>query len=260
MVAKKENNRRPGAKKSRRIIRRILIPLLILALLAGVCAGYLATYYPADEAAIAAFSADDVVEEHVLENGDLTFGTGQEANGLIFYPGGKVDHEAYAPLMRELAAGGTFCVICEMPYRLAVFDEDAADGIRQSYPAVEHWYLGGHSLGGVMAASYLSEHPGGFDGLILLASYASKDLSDCHDLAVLSIYGSEDGVMSRSAYERIRANLPAGSRELVIDGGCHAGFGMYGPQQGDGTPGISGEEQISRTAAAILALMDGKES
>ncbi len=257
-MAAREIGRQPGAKRRPGGFRRLLLPLFILAVLLGACAGYLTSYYPADEAAIAAFAAERPVAERVLENGDLTFGDGSEACGLIFYPGGKVDHAAYAPLMRELAAEGVFCVICEMPFRLAVFDGDAADGVPEAYPAVRRWYLGGHSLGGVMAADYLSKHPEDFEGLILLASYASKDLSGS-DLAVLSVLGSEDGVLNRDAYERGRANLPASAEELVIDGGCHAGFGLYGAQQGDGTPRISGEEQIRRTAQAILALMREQE-
>ena len=239
--------RRPGMR------RRFLILLLILAVLTGACAVYLTTYYRADGTAIAAFSADYAVEERILENGDLTFGTGQEPCGLIFYPGGKVAEDAYAPLMRQLAAKGVFCVICKMPCHLAILDGNAADGVREAYPAVEHWYLGGHSLGGLMAASYLSGH-GGYDGLILLAAYASKDLSDS-GLAVLSVCGSEDGVMNSGDYEQNRANLPADTRELVIEGGCHAGFGMYGAQRGDGTPTIDSETQIRLTADAILSLM-----
>lgn len=260
-VIGKETNPGPLREKRKRSrLRRILIPLLILALLLGICGGYLASYYPADETAIAAFSAPLPVEEHRLENGNLTFGTGQEEYGLIFYPGGKVDPEAYAPLMRELAAKGVFCVICKMPFRLAVFDGNAADGVREGWPAVRHWYLGGHSLGGVMAADYLDGHPEGFDGLILLASYSTKDLSRRDELAVLSVRGSEDGVLNRDAYEKNRGNLPPAAVELVIPGGCHAGFGMYGPQQGDGTPSISAEEQIRQTAAAILALIQRKEA
>jgi len=104
-----------------------------------------------------------------------------------------------------------------------------------------------------MAASYLAEHSG-FDGLILLASYSQKDLSDS-GLRVLSIYGSEDGVMDFGSYESSRANLPEDALELVIEGGCHAGFGMYGPQRGDGTPSITDAEQIRRTASAIIAFL-----
>ena len=251
---RKSKNNHPGANTNRGKRRHILTLLLILALLAGACTAYLTTYYRADGDAIAAFSADDSVDVRFLENGDLTFGTGHEPCGLIFYPGGKVAEDAYAPLMRQLATEGVFCVICKMPCHLAILDENAADGIREAYPQVQDWYLGGHSLGGLMAASYLSKHPDGMNGLILLASYATGELPDS-GLTVLSVYGSEDGVMNRRAYEKNKSNLPPDTRELVIEGGCHAGFGMYGAQRGDGTPTITSEEQIRLTADAILALM-----
>jgi hypothetical protein len=108
-----------------------------------------------------------------------------------------------------------------------------------------------------MTASYLSKYPNGFDGLILLASYATKDLSGS-GLAVLSVCGGEDGVMNSQTYERNRSNLPSDSNELVIEGGCHAGFGMYGEQRGDGTPTISTEEQLRITADAILGMVYGE--
>ena len=178
---------------------------------------YVSIYYHADQEAIAAYSADISVEEQVLPDGSLRFGTGREEYGLIFYPGGKVEHEAYKPLMRTLAEKGVFCVVCKMPFRLAVLDRDAADGIRDAYPEIRHWYLGGHSLGGAMAASYLSEHSGDYDGLILLAAYSTADLtgSGCR---VLSLYGSEDGVLNRKDYTKNRSNLPADTRETVIPG------------------------------------------
>jgi dienelactone hydrolase len=187
------------------------------------------------------------------ENGYLIFEPEQIENGLIFYPGGKVEHTAYIPLMEALASEGTLCILVKMPFRLAVFDSNAADGLQENYPEVESWYLGGHSLGGSMAASYLSKHAKVFDGLILLGSYSTADLSDL-DVEVLSIYGSEDLVMNRENYEENKKNLPDDFKEVIIDGGCHAYFGMYGAQEGDGVPAISNEEQIARTVEAINEL------
>lgn len=243
----------PGARRTRRRLLRVLLPLLLVLLL-GTCAIYLADGYPADRTAIDAYPISRPVTERTLEDGSLSFGDGTEDCGLIFYPGGKVDHAAYTPLMRELAQNGVFCVVCKMPFRLAVLDKNAADGIREAYPAVRRWYLGGHSLGGVIAASYLRGHPEDFDGLILLAAYANDDLSAC-GAATLCIRGSEDGVLDRERYEAAKSRLPAGWKERVIRGGCHAGFGMYGPQSGDGEPAIDSAEQIRQTAAAILELI-----
>lgn len=106
-----------------------------------------------------------------------------------------------------------------------------------------------------MAAAYLADHTGDFDGLILLGSYSTADLSDS-GLAVLSVYGSEDRIMNREKYEANRSNLPEDFSEIVIDGGCHAYFGMYGAQNGDGMPTITNVEQIYRTTDAILAMID----
>ena len=104
-----------------------------------------------------------------------------------------------------------------------------------------------------MAANYAAAHSEDFDGLILLAAYSTKDISQT-TLRVLSVYGSEDGVLNRESYEKNRSNLPVDTTEVVLDGGCHAQFGSYGAQEGDGIPTISGEEQVRQTAEAIAAF------
>ena len=111
--------------------------------------------------------------------------------------------------------------------------------------------IAGHSLGGAMAANYAATHSEDYGGLILLAAYSTKNLTQT-SLRVLSIYGSEDGVLNRESYEKNWANLPADATEVILEGGCHAQFGGYGPQDGDGTP--TGEEPIRRTAGAIAAF------
>ena len=176
--------------------------------------------------------------------------------GLIFYPGGKVEHTAYAPLMRGLADRGVLCVLVEMPLNLAVLDMNAADGIPEMYPHIDSWYIGGHSLGGSMAASYAAKNASAYDGLVLLAAYSTADLSFA-GLKVISIYGSEDGVLNREKYAANKVNLPALFEEYIIEGGCHAGFGSYGAQDGDDTPTITGDAQIEETARLLTDFFAG---
>lgn len=179
----------------------------------------------------------------------------EATKGLIFYPGGKVEHIAYIPLMQACADRGILCVLVEMPFNLAVFDVNAADGIIQQYPEIDDWYIGGHSLGGSMAASYLSDKSDDYKGLVLLGSYSATDISDT-GLKVLSVYGSEDTVLNTDKYKGNKSNLPNDFNEVLIDGGCHAYFGMYGNQDGDGTPSITNEEQINITADAIESFVE----
>ena len=228
----------------------LLAVSLILLSACFFCAWYLTDYYHADQNAIAAFSEncsatvqspDDRTTVYIPENPSV---------GLIFYPGGKVEPEAYEPLLRSCAQEGILCVLVEMPFHLAVLDINAAQDIPEQFPEIQSWYLGGHSLGGSMACAYLEDHHTEYDGVVLLGSYSTADLSGTQ-LEALSIYGSEDLVLNRNNYEKNRSNLPKNFSELVLDGGCHAYFGVYGPQNGDGTPTLSNKEQISLTAQAI---------
>ena len=141
-------------------------------------------------------------------------------------------------------------VLMPMPFNLAVLAKNAAEGIPKQFPEVENWCMAGHSLGGSMAASFAAENTAWVDGLILLAAYSTDPV----ELPVLSIYGSEDGVLNMEKYKKYRANLPE-LLEQIIDGGNHAGFGFYGPQEGDGEATISREEQIARTAELMAAFV-----
>ena len=237
--------------------KRVIIIASIVAIIGiifGVCAIYVNDYYRADIEAINNFKPSNPVEEKTLEDGTMIFGDEDSEYGFIFYPGGKVEYTAYTALMREIAANDVFCVLVEMPFNLAVLDINAAKGIQEQYTNVKNWYIGGHSLGGSMAAAYLGDNVDEYEGLILLGSYSTEDLSDS-DIEVLSIYGSEDKVLNASKYEKNVSNLPADFTEIIIEGGCHAYFGMYGAQDGDGMPSISNEKQICQTADEIIKMM-----
>lgn len=240
-------------KKKRRLFIALASIALSLVVIFTACAVYLGSYYRADTQAIAACSfATGYQVEEKEEDGNRIFQpmTDEVKTGFIFYPGGKVERDAYIPLMRALANQGILCVLVKMPFNLAVFDVNAADGITDKFPQISDWYIGGHSLGGSMAASYLSKHADNFKGLILLASYSTANLQNS-GLKVLSIYGDKDGVLNKDKYEEYKPNLPNDYVEYVIKGGNHAYFGMYGKQNGDGEATVNAIYQITITAHQI---------
>jgi dienelactone hydrolase len=229
----------------------IVLPLVVLAGLAAFI--YVHNYYHASDRAMEALASPPpgvTVEE---QDGDwITFGPADAdaAAGVIFYPGGKVQYEAYAPLMEEMAQQGLFCVLVHMPGNLAVLDKDAAADVIEAYPGIDDWYIGGHSLGGVMAASYAGEHPEEFEGLFFLGAYTTEDLSET-DLTGLTLTATEDRILDMDKYEENKPNLPADTTEETITGGNHSQFGSYGLQKGDGTAAISEEEQERIVAEAV---------
>jgi len=227
------------------------IPAVILALIllvAGIVYMYTSDYYHADEEAVMACSQiDDSITVGHDSDQQYNFVPENPKAGLVFYPGGKVEYSAYAPLMQELAKNDILCILVKMPLNLAVLDVDAAEDVMARYPEITRWYIGGHSLGGSMAASYAADNADEFEGLLMLAAYSTAELSET-DLKVLSIYGSCDKVLNMEKYEEYRGNLPDDAVEIIIEGGNHAGFGSYGAQEGDGDALITSSEQIGITA------------
>ncbi len=174
--------------------------------------------------------------------------------GLIFYPGGLVSYEAYLPLMVKFAEQGFACVIVQMPSDFAILNSYAAYRVQMRYSEISRWFLAGHSLGGAMAADYIASHSGDFEGLILLAAYSTKNLSNTN-LKVLSVYGSKDEVLNKTNYQKYKSNLPNDFTEFVIEGGNHGHFADYGEQSGDGEATISRTEQQNLTAQKAAELL-----
>lgn len=248
-----------GKRKRRHAGRWIALVLAAIVVLAvGGFAVYVNDYYHAasDNGAYLESTESVPVEQ---TDGLLAFGDSDSQVGLILYPGAKVAYDAYAPLMSGLAEQGVFCVVVEVPFNIAFFGSDAAAKAIEAYPNVGSWYVGGHSLGGVVASSWAADHAGEVEGVVLLASYPTADLSSS-DLRAISLYGSEDEVLNRDAYDEGRAKLPSSVEEVVIEGGNHAQFGNYGEQAGDGEASISPEEQWAEASFAIADFMKMRAS
>ncbi len=233
--------------------KKIVFPLLVGMIFFITIIWYVNDYYHADENVQIYLQEKGAVSATEMSDGLYLDGPGDNA-AMIFYPGAKVEYTAYLPLLSDLAERGIDCFLIKMPCNLAFFGQNKAKKIMDSYE-YDHWYLSGHSLGGAMAASYASGHLESLNGLVLLAAYPTKSLKS-DSFSVLSIYGSEDGVLNMEKVEEGKSQMPADYTEICIEGGNHAQFGNYGEQKGDHTAGISRKEQQKQTVDAILDLME----
>ena len=180
----------------------------------------------------------------------------QPETGFIFYPGGRVDARAYAPSARQIAAQGYLVIIVPMPLNLAVLDPGAAADVITAYPEVQHWAVGGHSLGGAMAANFARHNPDKIQGLVLWAAYpASSDNLSVSSLRVISIYATLDGLSTGEKIDASRALLPQTAIWTSIEGGNHAQFGWYGEQAGDNAATISRPEQQAQVIQATTQFL-----
>lgn len=228
-----------------KIINRAFLVLAVLLILI-LTAFYLWAVLPYSvlDKAEEAMVSDDAVE--VLIDRDIYFiPKGVDySKALIIYPGTRVDSEAYSYTARAIAAEGYLVVLANMPLDISILKTDRALTIKESFPQVSTWAVGGHSLGGAAAAFFVHDYPDAVDGLVMLASYPGENtnLSDT-DLKVLSLYGSNDGVAMPEEIKERQYLLPSDALFVEIQGGNHAGFAHYGDQGGDGKALISRIEQ-----------------
>lgn len=242
-LIRRKMNRKPP--RWAHILLSVGVGLLIFCV---VGFGYLSIHYSAQNEALAVFSDTTGAQVFEIDGGYRIDGSGEET-ALIFYPGAKVDTEAYLPLMKQIADKGVDCFLLKAPMRMPIFDKNAADKVIANYN-YDIWLLGGHSMGGLVASGYATEHTDTVDGVVLLAAYPTVKLRD--PVRLLSVYGTKDQVLEQNAYENAKQYFPTDFTEKIIEGGNHAQFGSYGAQNGDGEATVPAQEQQSQTAFAIL--------
>ena len=238
-------------------MRRILTILaLVTVLLLGGAIAYFSIPQPNLPEAAAALASDAEVQFRNVD-GDLEFAPLGRAPtvGLILYPGGKVDAAAYAPTARAIAAHGFLVVVTPMPLHLAVLDIDAATRVIERHLDVPTWAVGGHSLGGSMAAEYANRQPHAIDGLVLWASYSATDLS-AQPLRALVVYGSLDSGAARMGSVESLTKLPPPPSVHVIEGGNHEQMGWYTGQLNDPAATISRAEQQAQLVDLTVHFLE----
>lgn len=240
--------------KKKRLL--IILSIILLCVIAYGAFWLLSSYGPDTQAELSLKGSDHV---DVINTKDYIYFKPQLANnnGIVFYPGAKVDPEAYSVLGLRLAEQGIPFVVVKMPINFAVFDINKADKIKKDIPFDNTWYIGGHSLGGSMAAKYLYDHPNAFSGIIFFASYPagkSNDLSS-GPIRALSIKGSVDALVTREKVEDKVPYLPSDTQYVSIEGGNHSQFGNYGHQKGDNEALISKEAQMNQIVDAVVTFI-----
>lgn len=218
------------------------IVFLILTILAGAFFWYVSDYYRAEAVALAVMGQDSGISQ---QDGLTILSPSYPTDtAIIFYPGAKVEAEAYLPLLDQIRQTGVTCMLVHMPFHMAIFDADAAEEVTARFPEIQHWYIAGHSMGGAMASKFASDHPDLVDGLILMGAYIYGDYPEEN---TLTIYGSLN--------QSVEDHIDYTENIVEIQGGNHAQFGNYGPQKGDPPATISAEEQQRQTVEAIAAFL-----
>lgn len=208
----------------------------------------------ADEEGLSALYTDaDVI---VSEGKDIVFEPAGTAahTGVIFYPGGRCDPRAYAPIARALAQSGYLTVIPSMPLRLAVMDANRAEKIMSAHPRITHWVIGGHSMGGVMAGHFASKRQNDFAGLFFAGSYPAKmSAMPNGTLPAVMISGSQDSFTRQDEVDAAPERLPASTRFVMIEGGDHYQFGYF--DKAPHTATISRAEQQQQLVNELITFI-----
>ena len=223
-----------------KIIKIVLLSILSIMLICILSLYiYSQNYYHTDSDVTFLFENDENIE--IIDNYTIIKSDNISDKAIIFYPGGKVEHSAYYPMLKEISNQGITVVLVKMPLNLAILNINAANRVYELLPEVKEWYLVGHSLGGAMSSIYAEKHQDILDGLVVLGAYVVGEYPTSD---ALTIYGTFN--------DNLEEFFDYTENVVVIDGGNHAQFGNYGKQKGDPDATISAEEQQKQTIKAIL--------
>lgn len=227
---------------------KIGIILFVIIFIGGFFV-YAQFYYHAEKTATDYINGTEDVNVTKISNGLFLDGYGNDT-AIIFYPGAKVEYTSYLPLFMNLSSKGIDCYLVEMPFNLAFFGINSADSIIEN-SNYSHYFMAGHSLGGAMASSYVNKTDNDINGLIYLSSHSSVGI----DVPVLSIRGTNDGIINLTSYQKSKSLMKNNYTEILINGGNHAQFGYYGNQSGDGQASITAKSQQDQSADAIMKFI-----
>jgi len=246
----------PPRRRRRRILRIVGITLLVIVAVGIVGFLWYAQPQPLLPEANAALASTPRAT-YDGSGGLITYTptAGTPTTGLILYPGAKVPSAGYAPQARAIAEAGYLVVVVSVPFNLAIFDVGAAQPVINAHPEIRHWVVGGHSLGGAMAAQFLSGNPGAAEGLVFWAAYSATNIG-AQGLAVASIFGSLDTGAASYTSPTALGNVGPNLTTTVIQGGNHEQMGWYTGQPNDPPATITRVDQQARVIAATEALLD----
>jgi hypothetical protein len=184
----------------------------------------------AHPAALTALESDSKVRVDIDDWIVFSPATGKPEKAFIFYPGGDCDERGYAEPLRQIAEAGYLVVLVPMPFYLAVLAPNKAEKVLATFPDIEKWAIGGHSLGGAMAARYVYTHPGEIDGLLLWDAYPPEtdDISS-RDLAVRLVHRADASGVPPDYYNKFLPNLPSDLELAPVVGASHINFGHFRP-------------------------------
>jgi len=240
--------------------RRIALILLLGGVGALVALLWSGPIVPSADAAVAGVPSSLVrITTYADAGGGIEVApTSSEAHTLlILYPGGRVRPHAYTWIGVGLAPVGVRTLIPEMPLDLAVLGRDRATAIlNDRFVGERRVLIGGHSLGGAMAASWAKRNEGLLDGLILMGAYpAETDDLTALNVRTLVLAAEQDRLATLTEVRAGLARLPADAGLEILPGAVHAFFGRYGPQAGDGLPSVPRAEAEAEILGALEAFI-----
>ena len=144
-----------------------------------------------------------------------------------------------------------------LPLRFLQFHSNVANDIQEHFPNISNWVIGGHSVGGTMAAKYANNHRDTVAGLIVWASYPSNSADySAFDLPTTLIFGELDPRVNALSVSKRKHLLPDNTEYVQIEGGGHHQFGSYEIKPEEQQATIPRSAQQKQLISATLELLD----
>lgn len=247
---KEEEERREIRKK---MATKVVAVLSVVVLVVLLGAGYIwsTNTYGVNEDYIKYSSSGDGVT--VVNNGGeyVVFPTnGNAKTGVIIYPSEKTDTRSYLKLSNMLARDGYRVVITKYMFNYPAIAKNPAKKVIDSNSDIKNWYIVAHSRSGELALRNAANEKN-VSGVAFMGAYPIGDNLKLINKPVLTIWGTQDGIIDFTKFEEYKQNLPEKSYLHEIVGGNNTGFSDSKTFEGDNQPTIDRDEQQKKASDYI---------
>ncbi len=173
---------------------------------------------------------------------------------VIIYPSSGVEPVGYAGMARKIASKGYKVVVAKVFMNYPFFAFDRADKIINSNPDKNRWYLISHNTSGDVAVKAAASNKK-IMGVVFLGTYPSGDDLKLINEPVLTIWGTNDGILDFTKFHAYKNNLPTNADFTEIVGGNNTNFADIKMIAGDNNARISNSIQQDRAAEHIYKFI-----
>jgi len=178
--------------------------------------------------------------------------------GIIIYPGEKIEPKSYANIARKLAQNGYPVSILKLRLNQPDISFGKGKKLVESKKDIKRWYILAHANGANIAYKDALKIKN-ISGFVFMGAIPEGNDLNLVNMPVLSIWGTNDGLLDFSKTNEIKKRLPQSADYYMLEGGNSTNFADIELVSGDEEAIVSPSDQQAKAVRQILKFIRNNE-